>query len=71
MNLVRSITTVGGYTIGSRLFGFVREILTASLLGAGPQQMLWSLRLNFLPSFVVCLQKEPLTPHLCPYLRDS
>lgn len=35
MNLVRSITTVGGYTIGSRLFGFVREVLTASLLGAG------------------------------------
>ena len=36
MNLIRSITTVGGYTIGSRLFGFVREILTASFLGAGP-----------------------------------
>lgn len=36
MNLIRSITTVGGYTIGSRLCGFVREILTASLLGAGP-----------------------------------
>lgn len=36
MNLVRSITTVGGYTVGSRLFGFVREILTASFLGAGP-----------------------------------
>lgn len=35
MNLVRSITTVGAYTIGSRLFGFVREILTASFLGAG------------------------------------
>lgn len=36
MNLIRSITTVGGYTIGSRVFGFVREILTASFLGAGP-----------------------------------
>lgn len=35
MSLIRSITTVGGYTIGSRLFGFVREILTASFLGAG------------------------------------
>src|SRR5436190_22842702 len=34
MNLVRSITTVGGYTIGSRPLGFVREILTASSLGA-------------------------------------
>ncbi len=35
MNLARSITTVGGYTIGSRVFGFVREVLTASFLGAG------------------------------------
>lgn len=35
MNLIRSITTVGSYTIASRLFGFVREILTASFLGAG------------------------------------
>ena len=36
MNLARSISTVGGFTIASRLFGFVREILTASFLGAGP-----------------------------------
>jgi putative peptidoglycan lipid II flippase len=36
MNLVRSITTVGGYTIGSRIVGFLREVLTASFLGAGP-----------------------------------
>lgn len=35
MNLIRSIATVGGYTIGSRVFGFVREVLTASFLGAG------------------------------------
>ena len=35
MHLIRSITTVGSYTIGSRLFGFMREVLTASFLGAG------------------------------------
>lgn len=35
MNLIRSITTVAGYTVGSRVFGFVREVLTASFLGAG------------------------------------
>lgn len=34
MNLVRSIATIGGYTIGSRIFGFVREILMARFLGA-------------------------------------
>lgn len=36
MNLVKSIATVGGYTIGSRIVGFLREVLTASFLGAGP-----------------------------------
>ncbi|MEB3701398.1 Murein biosynthesis integral membrane protein MurJ [Candidatus Bealeia paramacronuclearis] len=35
MKLIRSILTVGGFTVGSRLAGFVREVLTASLLGAG------------------------------------
>src|SRR5215510_15606977 len=36
MALLRSVATVGSYTLLSRLFGFVRDILTAALLGAGP-----------------------------------
>lgn len=35
MELFRSIATVGGWTMGSRVLGFVRDILIASLLGAG------------------------------------
>ncbi|MFT5181126.1 MAG: putative peptidoglycan lipid II flippase [Alphaproteobacteria bacterium] len=35
MALFRSIATVGGWTMGSRVLGFVRDILIASLLGAG------------------------------------
>lgn len=50
MNLIRSITTVGGYTIGSRLFGFAREILTASFLGAGPAADALVVAMKF-PSF--------------------
>jgi putative peptidoglycan lipid II flippase len=34
--LVRSIATVGSLTLVSRLLGFVRDILIAALLGAGP-----------------------------------
>lgn len=34
MQLFRSIATVGLYTIGSRVFGFVRTVMTASFLGA-------------------------------------
>jgi putative peptidoglycan lipid II flippase len=36
MSLLRSVTTVGSYTLVSRVMGFVRDILTAALLGAGP-----------------------------------
>lgn len=36
MSLGRAVRTVGGFTILSRLLGLVREILIASLLGAGP-----------------------------------
>ena len=36
MTLIRSIATVGGWTLGSRILGFVRDILIARYLGAGP-----------------------------------
>jgi putative peptidoglycan lipid II flippase len=36
MNLYRSFATVGGLTLISRIMGFVRDILFASLVGAGP-----------------------------------
>jgi putative peptidoglycan lipid II flippase len=36
MSLLRSVATVGSYTLISRIFGFVRDILTAAILGAGP-----------------------------------
>jgi len=35
MSLLGSIATVGSYTMASRVLGFVRDILIASLLGAG------------------------------------
>lgn len=35
MSLLRSIATVGGWTMGSRVLGFVRDILIAGVLGAG------------------------------------
>ena len=36
MVLLRSIVTVGGFTMLSRTLGFVRDILVAAFLGAGP-----------------------------------
>ncbi|MGE4279161.1 MAG: murein biosynthesis integral membrane protein MurJ [Magnetospirillum sp.] len=35
MNLLRSIATIGGFTLGSRVTGFARDILVANYLGAG------------------------------------
>jgi putative peptidoglycan lipid II flippase len=34
--MLRSVFTVGGWTAISRILGFIRDILTAALLGAGP-----------------------------------
>jgi len=34
MVLLRSIATVGGLTLISRIFGFIRDILIAAILGA-------------------------------------
>lgn len=50
MKLIRSILTVGGFTVGSRVAGFVREVLTASFLGAGAASDALVLAIK-LPSF--------------------
>ncbi|MCA8930311.1 MAG: murein biosynthesis integral membrane protein MurJ, partial [Alphaproteobacteria bacterium] len=34
--LLRAVATVGGFTMASRLLGFVRDLLIAAILGAGP-----------------------------------
>jgi len=36
MSLLKSVATVGGYTMVSRVLGFLRDILMATVLGAGP-----------------------------------
>lgn len=36
MALLRSLATVGGYTMASRVLGFVRDMMVAAVLGAGP-----------------------------------
>ena len=36
MSLVRNLATVSGFTGLSRILGFVRDILVAAFLGAGP-----------------------------------
>jgi putative peptidoglycan lipid II flippase len=36
MQILRSITTVGSFTFGTRLLGILRDILVASLLGTSP-----------------------------------
>lgn len=36
MSFYKAVATVGGFTLGSRIMGFLRDILTAALMGAGP-----------------------------------
>lgn len=47
MSLYRSIATVGGWTMGSRVLGFVRDVLIARLLGAGPEADAFFVALRF------------------------
>ena len=34
--MIRGILTVGGWTMASRILGFIRDMLMAALIGAGP-----------------------------------
>ena len=36
IRMARAFATVGGWTMASRILGFVRDIMIAALLGAGP-----------------------------------
>ncbi len=36
MSLLKAMATVGGFTFASRITGFLRDVLTANILGAGP-----------------------------------
>ncbi|TVQ53981.1 MAG: murein biosynthesis integral membrane protein MurJ [Rhodobacteraceae bacterium] len=36
IRLARSFATVGGWTLGSRILGFVRDVMIAGFLGSGP-----------------------------------
>ncbi len=43
MSLLRNVGTIGGLTMVSRIFGFVRDILLARILGAGGVADAWQL----------------------------
>src|SRR6185437_6120793 len=56
MALLRSAATVGGYTMVSRLLGFVREMLVAAFLGASP--ISGAFNAAFVPLFAGKLARE-------------
>ncbi|MBB3952241.1 murein biosynthesis integral membrane protein MurJ [Aureimonas jatrophae] len=47
MNLLGKFATVGGATLGSRIFGFAREMMMASALGVGPVADAFNLAFRF------------------------
>ncbi len=42
-SLVKNVGTIGGLTAGSRVFGFIRDMITARVLGAGLAADAWQL----------------------------
>ena len=50
MNLLNNIFTVGGFTLLSRIFGFIRDLMMARYLGAGMAMDVFAIAFK-LPSF--------------------
>ena len=61
MALLRSVATVGSYTAVSRVFGFIRDVLTAAILGAGP----------IADAFFVAQLRAAEAAQARPFYRDS
>jgi putative peptidoglycan lipid II flippase len=57
MALLRAVATVGGFTMASRVLGFVRDVLVAALLGAGAEADAFFVALR-LPNFFRALFAE-------------
>lgn len=51
MSLIKSITTIGNFTILSRILGFIRDLLMASYIGAGPVMDALAIAMK-IPSFL-------------------
>lgn len=47
MNLLKSVVTVGGLTLVSRVLGFVRDIMIAALMGVGTVADAWAVAFRF------------------------
>lgn len=65
MSFIRSVTTVGSYTLLSRLTGFVRDVLTATYMGAGATADAFFIAFQF-PDLFRSLFAEGLLGELCP-----
>ncbi|MCR9257876.1 MAG: murein biosynthesis integral membrane protein MurJ [Alphaproteobacteria bacterium] len=71
MSLGRNILTVGGFTLLSRITGFVRDILIAALLGAGPVADAFFVAFKF-PNFFRRLSGEgALTAAFVPLFSEK
>jgi len=69
-SLFRAFTTVGGYTLLSRLAGFVREILTATFLGAARFRMRSSSPFSC-PTFFAVSSPRVRFPRVCADLSQT
>src|ERR1700742_308990 len=50
MSFVKAVATVSGLTLVSRVFGFIRDVMAAAILGAGPAADAYYVALR-LPNF--------------------
>ena len=69
MSFFKSASTIGGWTVLSRLMGFCREMLLANYLGAG--LIVDALVISAVPSFVRRLAAEGTMNSFVPLFAGS
>ena len=69
--MIKRILTVGGYTLASRATGFLRDIMLAAFLGAGPVADAFFIAFVCPTIFARFLPKARLTPPSFRLMRES
>ncbi len=64
--MFRNILSVGGFTLLSRLAGFIRDVVMAAVLGAGPVADAFLVAFRLPNHFRASSPRAPSTPPSCP-----
>jgi len=71
MSLGRAVATVGGFTLLSRVVGFIRDVVLSAVLGSGAVADAFFVAFKLPNSFAACSPKAPSPPPSCRCSRAN